>query len=129
MTVRDDRSLGELFGDFSRESSTLLRQELALARTELSTTASDILGDMRLLAIGGAVVYAGLLTVVAALVLALGMAMPMWASALLVGAAVLIGGGAVTLMGLQRLKQRSLQPEQTVESLREDAEWLKSQVS
>lgn len=129
MTVRDDRSLGELFGDFSRESSTLLRQELALARTELSTTASAILGDMRLLAIGGAVVYAGLLTVVAALVLALGMAMPMWASALLVGAAVLIGGGAVTLMGLQRLKQRSLQPEQTVESLREDAEWLKSQVS
>ena len=129
MTARDDRSLGDLFGDFSRESSTLLRQELALARTELSTTAGDVLSDMRLLAVGGAVVYAGALTVIAAVVLALGMAIPLWASALLVGAAVLAAGGAVTQMGLQRLKQRSLQPEQTVESLKEDAEWLKSQVS
>lgn len=129
MTVRDDRSLGELFGDFSRESSTLLRQEIALARTELSVTAGNVMSDMRLLVMGGAVVYAGALTVIAAVVLLLGMAIPVWASALLVGVAVLIVGGALTQAGLQRLKQRSMQPEQTVESLREDAEWLKSQVS
>ncbi|MFN8638591.1 MAG: phage holin family protein [Dehalococcoidia bacterium] len=129
MTLQDDRSLGELFSDFSRDSARLLRQEVALARAELSEKASDVLADLRYVAIGGAMAYAGVLVVLAGVTLLLGQAIPLWGAALLVGIAVIVPSVLVILTGINRLRHRSLQPTQAVESVKEDAEWLKSQVS
>ena len=66
---RQDRSLGELFADLMRETTTLIRQEVALAKSEMSQKAVSIGKDIGFLAAGGAVAYAGLLAIVAAIIL------------------------------------------------------------
>ena len=127
MTTMDDRSLGELFGELSRETSTLVRQEVTLAKAELSQKASKVGVDIGYMAAGGAVAYAGLLALVAAIVLLLGEAIELWLSALIVGVIVAAVGGYLVRQGLQRLKEVSPMPDQTVQTLKEDAQWLKNQ--
>jgi hypothetical protein len=129
MTTADNRSLGELFADLSRESSTLLRQEMALAKAELSEKASEAGRQAAMLAVGGLVAYAGFLTLIAFVVLALSEILDPWISALLVGAVVTGIGAFLVMSGIERLKQMSPKPDQTVQSLKEDAEWLKNRAS
>ena len=127
MTTRDDRSLGELFGELSRETSTLVRQEVTLAKAELTQTASKVGVDLGYLAGGAAVAYAGLLALVAAAILLAGEVIELWISALIVGLLVVAMGGFLVRQGMQRLKETSPMPDQTVQTLKEDAEWLKNQ--
>lgn len=123
----DNRSLGELFSELTRETETLVRQEVQLAKVELSQKASSIGKDIGFLAAGGAVAYAGLLTLIAFVVLWLGNAIPLWVSALLVGVVVLAIGGVLVKMGLDHLKNTNLAPKNTIETLQEDARWAKDQ--
>jgi hypothetical protein len=117
----EERSLGELLGDLSTEITTLVRQEMTLAKTEISQKAARVGKDVGFLAAGGLVAYAGLLTLIAALVIILAeVGMPWWASALLVGLAVAGLGGFFVMKGLNNLKQEDLVPRQTIESLKED---------
>ena len=125
---KDDRSLGELFADLARESSTLLRQEVQLAKTELSQKASQLGKDAASVAIGALVAY-GLLAILAALIIGLAAAgLPWWAAALLVGIIVAGIGYALIQRGLTALKREDLAPRRTIESLQEDAQWAKEQV-
>lgn len=125
---RDDRSLGELFAELARETSTLVRQEVALARTELSQKAGKVGRELGFLAIGGAVAYAGLLAIIAAIVIGLAtLGLPWWLSALLVGVVVTGIGYFLVQKGLSALKQASLTPQQTLDTLKEDVEWIKEQ--
>ena len=124
----DDRSLGELFADLARESSTLIRQEVELAKVELSQKASRTGRDIGYLAIGGAVIYAGFLAIMAAVIIVLAAnGVPWWLSALLVGLVVAGIGYFLVQQGLSRLRQRDLAPRQTLESLKEDARMVKGQ--
>ena len=66
---RDERSLGELFAELSRETAALVRQEVALAKTELSEKAARLGRSASMVGIGGALGHAGLLTLIAALVI------------------------------------------------------------
>jgi len=126
---KDDRSLGELFADLARESSTLLRQEVELAKTELSQKASQLGKDAASVAVGGLVAYAGLLAILAALIIGLASAgLPWWAAALLVGIVVAGIGYGLIQRGLTALKREDLAPRRTIESLQEDAQWAKEQV-
>lgn len=125
----DDRSLGDLFSELSRQTSTLVRQEIALAKAEMSQKASQAGKDAGMIGAGGAIAYAGFLAIVAAAVLLLGKAIDWWLAALIVGVLVAIVGGILIKMGLDQLKQTSPAPEQTIETLKEDKEWAKRQVS
>jgi hypothetical protein len=122
---KPEPSLGELFSDLSRGMSALVRQEVDLARTELTTKASKVGKDVGFLAVGGAVLYAGLLTLIATAVIALAYAIPWWLSALIVGVVVSAAGYALVQRGLSALKQESLAPKQTLTTLKEDAQWAK----
>ncbi len=125
-TDRDERSLGELFGDLSRETSTLVRQEVTLAKTELTQTATQVGKDVGVLAVGGAIAYAGLLVLLAALVLGLvALGLPAWLAALIVGVVVAGVGYALVRRGLAALKAVTLAPRQTMETLTEDVSALK----
>jgi len=126
---KQDRSLGELFGDLSRETSTLVRHEVTLAKTELSQKASAIGKDVGFLAAGGLVLYAGVLVLLAAAVLLLANWIPLWLSALIVGIVVAGIGAMLVQRGLAALKRQNFAPEQTLQTLKEDAEWAKKQVS
>lgn len=124
-----DRPLGELFADLASETSTLVRSEVALAKVELTQKATKIGTNIGSLVIGGAIAYAALLALLAAVILLLNMAMPAWAAALIVG--LLVGGIAWLMIGkaLTELRKTQLTPQETVESLKEDAQWIKDQVS
>jgi hypothetical protein len=129
-TRGEERSLGELFGDLARDTGTLVRQEVDLARTELTQKASRAARDLGFLAVGGLVVYAGFLGLLAAAALGLVAAgLDAWVAALLVGGVVAVVGAVLVQRGLSALKREELAPRQTVETLKEDARWAKEQVS
>lgn len=71
MLEKQDHSIGELFAQLGRETSTLVRQEVALAKVELTEKASRAGKDVGRLAVGGAVGYAALLASLAALIILL----------------------------------------------------------
>ncbi|MBW3636146.1 MAG: phage holin family protein [Armatimonadetes bacterium] len=124
----EERSLGELLGDLSRETTTLLRQELKLAQTELSDKATKIAKDIAALAVGGAVAYAGMLLLLMAIAFGLATVMALWLAFLLVG--VVVGGIGFVLVTkcLSDIKKTSLAPQQTIETLKEDKEWAQQQM-
>ena len=124
---RNEPSLGELFADLARETSTLVRQEMTLARTEMTQKAAQVGRDSGTIGIGGAIAYAGFLAIVAALILGLGQFLPLWLSALIVGLIVAGIGYGVLQRGLSALKHANLTPHETIETLKEDAEWAKEQ--
>src|ERR671917_2648777 len=125
---RDDRSLGELFSELAQETSTLVRQEVDLAKTEMSQKASRVGKDVGFLAAGGAVAYAGLLAVLAGIIVLLGQIIPMWLSALLLGLVVAGVGYVLVREGLEALKREELAPRQTIETIKEDQQWAKDQM-
>jgi len=126
-TQRDDRSLGELVGDLSRETRTLVRQEVALAKTELTQTATEVGKDVGFLAVGGAVAYAGFLAILAAIILALALVLPWWLAAAIVGVVVAGVGGALMSKGLAALKHAELAPRQTLDTLKGDVDAVKGE--
>ena len=88
----DDRSLGSLLGDLAGQTAALVRGELAIARAELTKTATQTGKDVGQLLIGGAVVYAGFLVLLAAAVLGLATVLAAWLAAVIVGLIVLAVG-------------------------------------
>ena len=125
---KDDRSLGELFSELAQDTSTLVRKEVQLAKIEMSQKASRVGKDVGFLAVGGAVAYAGLLAVLAGVIVLLGQVIPMWLSALLVGLVVAGVGYFLVRRGLDALKREDLAPRQTIETLKEDQQWAKDQM-
>src|SRR4051794_3454785 len=111
---RDERSLGELFSELTRETTTLVRQEVTLAKTEMSQKAARVGKDVGFLAAGGAVAYAGFLALIACAIIALSNVMPWWASALLVGLVVLGIGAFLVWQGIANLRREDLAPRQTI---------------
>ena len=126
---RDERSIGDLFTKLAAETGTLVRQEVSLAQAEMTAKASKVGKNIGFLAIGGAVGYAGALAILAGIVIALSNFMPAWAAALLVGAIVAGVSFVLISSALASLKETDLKPEETVESIKEDAQWLKKQMS
>ena len=128
--VRDERSLGDLFSDLSRETTTLVRQEVQLAKAELTQSATEAARGIGMLAAGGAVAYAGLLFLLLAIVFGLIEAgWDAWLSALVVGLVVVAIGAVLVLRARESLKPANLAPQKTVETLKEDAAWAKEQIT
>jgi hypothetical protein len=128
--LRDERSLGDLFSDLSRETTTLVRQEVQLAKAELTQSATEAARGIGMLLAGGAVAYAGLLFLLLAIVFGLIQAgWDAWLSALVVGLVVVAIGAILVLRARESLKPANLAPRRTVETLKEDQEWAKEQIT
>jgi putative superfamily III holin-X len=124
--TNDNRTLGEMFAELSREIRTLVHQEIQLARTELTEKVSRLGKGVGFVIGGGLLAYGGLLAIVAAIVLALtAMGLPAWAAALAGG--ILIAGYLLIRSGLAALRPDQLTPQQTIDTLKEDAQWLRTQ--
>ena len=119
----EDRSIGDLFGDLARELGTLVRQEIQLAKVEMSEKASQAGKDAGMVAAGGTLAHAGLLAVIAGIILALGTVIPLWVSALVVGIVVLAIGAGLARNRLKAMKRIDPAPRQTIETLKENARW------
>jgi hypothetical protein len=127
---KEERSLGELFGDLARDMGTLVRQEVNLATTELTTNLSHAAQDVAMIAVGGLVAYAGLLAILAAVIVGLASAgLGWWQAALLVGVVVAVIGGGVVQRGISALKRANLAPRETLQTLKEDTQWAKDRMT
>ena len=125
---KEERTLGEMIADLSRDTRTLIHEEIRLAKTELSEEATAMGRGVGFVAGGGLVAYGGLLAIVAAIVLALVAAgLPPWAAALICGVVSAVLGYGLVLSGLAVIKAHRLAPRKTIETLKEDAQWLKEQ--
>ncbi len=127
--VKEERSLGDLFSELAGETGTLVRQEVALAQAELTQKATKIGKNVGYLVVGGAVAYAALLALLTALIIGLGTLIGYGFSALIVGIVVAIAAVILIMSALNTLKNTDVTPKQTVETIKEDAKWLKDQVS
>lgn len=127
---RESAYQGESLGDIARELisdvSALLRTELQLARTEIRNDVSALGQGVVLATVGGVVAFLGVMFLLLAAVFALGATLPLSTAALIVGAVVLIVGVVLALVGVNRLRNTNPLPEETIESLQEDARWLQN---
>jgi hypothetical protein len=124
---KENLSLGELFADLSRETTTLVRQEVALAKTELNSKVSKLSKDVAFIGAGAAVAYAGFLAIVAAIIIILAALIPWWLSALIVGVVVAGIGYFLIQTGLAALRRVDVAPRETIETLKENAQWAREQ--
>lgn len=128
MTQSGDESLiGELLAQLSQETAELVRREVRLAETEMIQKAYRAGKNAGFLAAGGALAYAGLLAVVAGMIMLLGRTRRPWLSAFLVGLSVAGAGSLLALKGLEALRREGVAPRETVETLEENREWLRDQ--
>jgi cation transport ATPase len=125
---QDERSLSELFGELARQTGTLLHQELNLARAEMTQKASQASRGVATLIVGGFVAYAGFLALLAAVIAGLATFLDWWLAALLVALVVVVVGYLAIQSGLRSLRQGSLAPRQTIQTIKESAEWAKERV-
>jgi len=128
MAERNGESTGELLKRFSEDATTLIRKELELAKAELAEKGRQAGKGAAMF--GGAGLFGvtafGALT--AFLILVLAEAMDAWLAALIVAAVYGAIAAVLALQGKQKVEEAAPpQPEQTVETLKEDVEWAKRQ--
>jgi hypothetical protein len=125
-----EKSASELLKQFSEDATTLIRKEVELAKAELTEKGrqagkgAGMFGGAGLFGVGA---FGALTTF---LILVLAEAMDAWVAALIV--TVLWGGVAAVLaiQGKQKVEEAApLQPEQTVDTVKEDVQWAKRQAA
>ena len=128
--LRQERSIGELFGQLTQDMTLLVRQEVQLARTELTEKLSKLTTNLISVGAGGFVAYLGGLALMAALILAvrdLANISLAW-SALIVGGILAIIGYVMLQRGMKELKQVELAPRRSVENIKDDVQSIKDDV-
>jgi hypothetical protein len=123
------RPLAGLFSDLWRETTTLVQDEVALAKADLSDKVAQAGRGVGAVAAGGAVLFAGFLVLLFAAVGALEMVLPPeqapWLAPLIVGAVVTIIGAVALSSGRKKLQAENLKPARTLDSLRRDRDFAK----
>jgi hypothetical protein len=135
-TIKEEKSLGQLLKDLTAETTTLLKQEVDLAKTEMGEKASRVGTNVGHVAVGGAVLFAGALALLFAAVNALTeilahmvpITVAAWLSPLLLGIVLGAIGYSLVKKALATLKHESVTPRRTTQSLQENKEWLKSKI-
>ena len=122
-----DRSLGELVADLSSQTSELFRQEVRLAKAELSANLADAGWHATLIGVGIACGLAAIISVAAAIALLLiELGVVPWLATAITAALMGAGGYAFAQSGISALRKKSIAPVETIHSLKETTEWLKN---
>jgi uncharacterized membrane protein YqjE len=122
-----ERPIGELVKELAGQTSTLVRQEIQLAQAELTTKGKTAGRGVGML-VGAAV--AGLLALIAltwGLIAALDTGLPLWLAALIVMLLWAVVGAVLATRGRKELQQATPPVPQTVETVKEDIQWAKTQ--
>lgn len=133
----NSQSLPGLLRELRDESTTLFRQEIALAKTEMKENVSQMGSHIVHVAIGGFVAYAGVIVLligigqlIGALLVRAGLdeQVARWASPTVVGLVVAIIGWAMFAKAKKALAHEDMKPQQTIDSLRDNKEWVQSKL-
>jgi Flp pilus assembly protein TadB len=124
-----DRSLGELLKQLSEQTTRLVHQELELAKAELTQKGKQAGAGAGMFGGAGALGIGALGALTACFILALNAVMPAWLAALLVAVVYGIIAFVLVKQGQARMKRATPPvPEQTIETVKEDVEWAKTQM-
>jgi uncharacterized membrane protein YqjE len=121
-----ERSTGDLLKQLSRETSTLVRQELELARAELKEQGKRAGAGAGLFGGAGAMGLVTLGALTAFLIAVLDTAMPLWLAALIVAVLEAAVTGVLAMSGRNRIKEATPPAPQTVDTVKEDVRWAKN---
>lgn len=120
--------LGELLTTLSNQLNQLFRQEVQLAQAEMARKATRAGQNAALIVIGAVLANAALLAVVAAIILGLAQFMNAWLAAVLVGIVLSVIAGLLIQSGIKKLKTIDPAPRRTIETMKENKEWLARQI-
>ena len=124
-----EESMGALFKQLSDDLSTLMRQELRLARAEMTEKGRKAGLGIGMFGGAGVVTFLALQALTACLVALLATAMDVWIAALIITVVYAAGAGVLALTGKQQVSAATPPvPEQTTETLKEDVQWAKTQL-
>jgi hypothetical protein len=126
-----DASVSTLLSGIVGDAQALVRQEIALARQEIREEIDAAKNAVTALAIAGAILAVGALFLL--VTLALGLAdllnWPDWAGFGVVGLVFAIAGAVMLSSARQRMKQINPVPERTIETMKENVEWIKDRTT
>lgn len=125
--AEDDRSLGEIFSAVANDLSTLIKQEMELAKTEMKEEVKKAGKGAGLLGGAGLGGYMVLLFLSLTAVFALDEGMPLWLAALIVTVVWAIIAAVLAAIGRKELQRSNPQLPKTQQTLKEDAAWAKAQ--
>jgi uncharacterized membrane protein YqjE len=123
-----ERGTGELLKELSDHTTTLVRQEIELAKAELGEKGKK--AGLGAGMFGGAGLFAvfALAALTTCIIVALDSAMPLWLAALIPAVIYAAVAGALALQGRNKVQQAGPPvPEQATESVKEDVQWAKTQ--
>ncbi len=135
--LRDERSIGDLIKELRDETTTLMRQEIALAKAETMEKARAATRNGMTAGIGGGIAFAGFLFVllgasfiITNILVAAGVGpfVSLWLGPLIVGVVVVIVGLILLSKGLNGLSKNSIVPQQTLKTLQEDGQWVRAKL-
>ena len=125
--MEQDRPLGELVQDLSRQTSTLIRQEMRLAQAELTEKGRHAGKGAGMFGGAGVVALYGVGALVAAAILGLATVLEPWIAAAAIGAGLLLVAGILALTGKKELDEAGPpKPEQAIESVQRDIDTVKA---
>jgi hypothetical protein len=125
--AEDDRPLGELVQDLSRQTSTLIRQEMRLAQAELAEKGRHAGKGAGMFGGAGLVALYGVGALVAAAIIGLATVIEPWIAAAAIGVGLLLIAGILALTGKKELDEAGPpKPEQAIESMQQDVETVKA---
>lgn len=124
-----DASVPGLIKSLADDVTRLFAQEIALAKSEVSSAVSDAKSGMVSLAVGLGVLFAGFIVLLFAAVYGLALVVEPWLAALIVGGVVAVVGIVLLMAAKKALNPRAMVPERTIDSLRRDEAMLRRATS
>ena len=123
-----DRPVGELLKELSNQTSSLVRQELELAKAEMAEKGKKAGLGAGMFGGAGLFGFLALVALTACLIAALATGMEVWLAALIVTVAYAAIAGVLGLLGRKKTQEATPPaPEQAIESTKEDVQWAKTQ--
>lgn len=125
--MAEERPIGTILQDVMNDVTAIVRSEIKLAKTEIKNEATAVGRTLPFLGIGVLFAIGAFAMALTTGVLAFGLIVPYWAAALIMFVLTAIIAAALTSFGAARLKSIRLKPVKTMQTLEENAQWLKTQ--
>lgn len=122
-----EKTAAELFANLATESAALFRQEATLVTREMGDKAAVVMRQLLIVAVSLLLGTVSLMTLIASLVIGLSALVPAWASALIVGLAILAVAFGLYRKTTATISNLSPVPERTVRTLKETKSWLQQE--
>ena len=122
-----ERPIGDLLKQLSQETTTLVKQELDLAKAEVAQKGAQAGKGAGMFGGAGVMGFLALASLTAAFILLLDGAVPIWAAALIVAAVYAAIAGVLAIQGRNKVQEATPPvPEQALDSVKEDVQWAKT---